>query len=156
MPLSWSGCGISLGHHVYNFAAASLQEPTNKFETGFPPAELEGQEWYHGWISQETAEERLKMVPYDCFLIRETDQEAHTLSLSVKHQGSISHSLIERYLSGYKIAITQKKFTTLLQLVDFYMTNSISDDPCHQLSSPCPRSSTDGECNGNQCYTEAK
>ena len=109
--------------------------------------ELKGQAWYHGWISQETAEERLNKVPYHCFFIRENDTTGSTLSLSMKHQGGISHFLIEKDASGYELTGTERKFDTLPQLVDFYMTNSISGD--HRLSSPCPRPSPDGECNGD-------
>ena len=111
--------------------------------------ELKGQAWYHGWISRETAEERLNKVPYHCFLIRENDTRGSTLSLSMKHKGGISHFLIEKDASGYELAGTDGKFDTLLQLVDFFMTNSISGDLRHQLSSPCPRPSPDSECNGD-------
>ena len=51
--------------------------------------------------------------------------------------------------SESEIVGTRKSFTTLLHLVDFYMTNSISGNPHHQLSSPCPRPSPDSECNGD-------
>ena len=105
--------------------------------------------WYHGLISQETAKERLNKVPYHCFLIRETDRRGRTLSLSMKHQGGISHFEIERYHNEYEIVGTRNSFATLLQLVDFYMTNSISGDVTDRLSSPCPRPSPDGECNGD-------
>ena len=105
--------------------------------------------WYHGWISRETAEERLNKVPYHCFLIRENDKKASALSLSVKHQGGISHFLIEKDSDGYEIIGTHRKFDTLLQLVDFFMTNSITGDPRHYLSSLCPRPSPDGECDGD-------
>ena len=111
--------------------------------------ELQGQAWYHGWISQETAEERLNKVPYHCFLIRENDTRGSTLSLSMKHQGDISHFLIEKDASGYELAGTDRKFDTLTQLVDFYMTNSILGGLHDRLSSPCPRPSPDGECNGD-------
>ena len=106
--------------------------------------ELQGQVWYHGWISRETAEERLNKVPYHCFLIRENGAN---FSLSVKHQGDVSHILIEKDASGYELTGTDRKFDTLLQLVDFYMTNSILGNL--QLSSLCPRPSPDGECNGD-------
>ena len=55
--------------------------------------------------------------------------------------------MIEKDASRYEIIGTDRKFDTLLQLVDFFMTNSISGG--HQLSSPCPRLSSDGECNGD-------
>ena len=107
--------------------------------------ELQGQAWYHSWISRETAEERLNKVPYHCFLIRENDDN---LSLSMKHQGGIAHFPIEKDASRYELTGTDRKFDTLLQLVDFFMTNSISGDLTNRLSSPCPRPSLDGECNG--------
>ena len=47
----------------------------------------------------------------------------------------------------YEIVGTDRKFDALLQLVDFYMTNSIHGDSLYRLSSPCPRPSPDGECN---------
>ena len=147
----WLDWGTSWGHHVHISAATShQQEPVETFETvHILPAELQGQAWYHGWISQETAKTRLESVPYHCFLIRENDRKGRTLSLSVKHQGDISHFEIERYHNGYEIPGTRKSFATLLQLVDFYMTKSVSGDPRHRLSSPCPRPSPDGECNGD-------
>ena len=111
--------------------------------------ELQEQAWYHGWISQETADERLNKVPYHCFLIRKNDPKGSTLSLSMKHQGDISHFLIEKDSDGYEIIGTDRKFDTLPQLVNFYMTDSISGDSRHHLSSPCPRPSPDGECNGD-------
>ena len=134
-----------MGCHVYISAAASSQA-VGIFKTGFP-AELQGQAWYHGWISQETAEQRLKRAPYHCFLIRESDTTGSRLSLSMKHQGDISHFLIEKNASRYEIIGTHRKFPTLLQLVDFYMTNSVTGDLCHKLRSPCPRPSPEGECN---------
>ena len=114
--------------------------------------ELQGQAWYHGWISLETAEERLNKVPYHCFLIRENDTTGTNLtnlSLSMKHQGGISHFLIEKDASGYELTGTDGKIDTLPQLVHFYMTNSVSDYLTNRLSSPCPRPSPDGECNGD-------
>ena len=150
VSLSWPG--VSWGHHVHCSPATSSypQEPADTFETvHIFPAELQGQAWYHSLISRETAETRLKSVPYHCFLIRETDRRGHTLSLSVKHQGGISHFKIERYHNEYEIPGTHKRFMTLLQLVDFYMTNSVSGGLHHRLSSPCPRPSPDGECNGD-------
>ena len=152
VSVSWPGCGVSWGHYVHCSPATSSQpqEPADRFETVHAlPAELQGQAWYHGLISRETAKTRLKSVPYNCFLIRETDRKGRTLSLSVRHQGGISHFEVERYHNEYEIVGTRKSFTTLLQLVDFYMTNSISGDLCHRLSSPCPRPSPDGECNGD-------
>ena len=113
----------------------------------FLPAELQGQAWYHGWISQETAEERLNKVSHHCFLIRENNTTGANLSLYIKHQGGISHFLIEKDASGYELAGTDGKFDTLLHLVDFFMTNSILGDL--RLSSLCPRPSPDGECNGD-------
>ena len=140
-----------VGVTIYLSAATSHpHEPVETFETVHVfPAELQGQAWYHGWISRETAKIRLESIPYHCFLIRENDKKAHTLSLSLKHQGGISHFKIERYHNEYEIPGTQKSFATLLQLVDFYMTTSVSGDLRHYLSSPCPRPSPDGECNGD-------
>ena len=112
--------------------------------------ELQGQAWYHGWISRETAEERLNKVPYHCFLIRENDTTGSNLtnlSLAMKYQGGISHFLIEKDASGYELTETDGKFDTLPQLVDFFMTNSILGDL--RLSSLCPRPSPDGECHGD-------
>ena len=146
VSLSWFGCGVNCGHNV-DISPATAFQPADTFETGFP-AELQGQAWYHGWISQENAVGRLNKVPYHCFLIRENDQKGSNLSLSMKHQGGISHFLIEKDSDEYEIIGTHSKFMALLQLVDFYMTNSISGDSRHQLSSPCPRPSPDGECNG--------
>ena len=119
-----------------------------KSPTIYIPAdiELQGQAWYHSWISQQTTEERLKMVPYHCFLIRENEI---TLSLSMKHQGGISHFLIDKDSDGYEIIGTDRKFDTLLQLVDFFIGNSVTGDLHNRLSSPCPRPSPDGECNGD-------
>ena len=111
--------------------------------------ELQGQAWYHGWISQETAEERLDKVPYHCFLIRENGATGRTLSLSMKYQGEISHFLIVKDAGRYEITANDRKFATLVQLVDFYMTNSISSDLTNRLGSPCPQPSPDGECNGD-------
>ena len=140
-----------VGVTIYLSAAISHpQEPVETFETvQILPAELQGQAWYHGWISRETAKTRLESVPYHCFLIRENDRTGRTLSLSIKHQGGISHFEIERYRNEYEIVGTRKSFATLLQLVDFYMANSVSGDLRHRLSSPCPRPSPDGECNGD-------
>ena len=67
----------------------------------------------------------------------------------MKRQGDISHFLIEKESDGYEIIGTDRKFDTLPQLVDFYMTNSITGDLRHYLSSPCPRPFPDGECNGD-------
>ena len=142
---------VSWGYHVHSAATTTHpQEPVDTFKTvHILPAELQEQAWYHGLISQETGERRLKSVPYHCFLIRETDRKGRTFSLSVKHQGGILHFKIERYHNEYEIVGTRKSFMTLPQMVDFYMTNSISGDITDQLSSPCPRPFPDGECNGN-------
>ena len=125
--------------------SAVNSQAADVFETRLP-AELQRQAWYHGWISQETAEERLNRFPYHCFLIRENDEKASTCSLSMKDRGEISHFLIEKDSDGYELTGTHRKFDTLLQLVDFYTINSISGDARDQLTSPCQRPSTDGEC----------
>ena len=143
------GCYLTrLNTHTHTvYSIISLSWGVGDTRTYIPAdIELQGQAWYHGWISQETAEERLHKVPYQCFLIRENGVN---LSLSMKHQGEVSHFLLKKDSDGYALNGTDRKFDTLLQLVDFFMTNSITGDLRHYLSSPCPRPSPDGECNGD-------
>ena len=52
----------------------------------------------------------------------------------MKHQADISHFLIEKDSDGYEITGTDRKFDTLLQLVDFYMTDSVSGESAHYVT----------------------
>ena len=82
---------------MFTFSAATTFQPYDIFKTGLP-AELQGQVWD---LMRNCR--RLKRIPYHIFLIRENDKKTTALSLSVKHQGDISHFLIEKDSDGYEI-----------------------------------------------------
>ena len=89
-------------------------------------------------ITRETAEKRLEHGANGCFLIRESETKSGCFSLSLKHPGGIVHFPIERKDSGlYEVPGTHKAFTTIPDLIEHFKHHPISEDPHHQLISPC-------------------
>ena len=126
-------------------AGSQARESAHTYSPGYP-VELLREAWYHPLITQKTAEERLKHAVNGCFLVRESETKPGCFSLSLKHPGGIVHFSIDRKDSGlYGIPGTHKGFTTLPDLFDYFTRHSISEDPCHLLSSPCLKAPPSGE-----------
>ena len=112
---------------------------------GFP-VKLLREVWYHTRITRKTAEERLENGASGCFLVRESETKPGCFSLSLKYPGGFAHFPIERKDSGlYEVPGTHKGFTTLSDLIDHFKHHSISEDPHHQLISPCHKDTPTGE-----------
>lgn len=102
------------------------------------PVEFQRQLWYHTGISKEKAEQRLENVTKGSFLVGESKSKPGCFSLSLKHPGGITHFAIEKKVSGlYEVPGTHKCFTSLPELIEYFKCHPISEDPNHQLISPC-------------------
>ena len=118
-------------------AVSQPQESAHTYDVG-SPVELLREVWYHTGITRETAEERLEHGASGCFLVRESETKPGCFSLSLKYPGGVAHFSVERKDSGlYEVPGTHKGFTTLPNLIDYFKRHPISEDPHHQLISPC-------------------
>ena len=104
-----------------------------------------GKPWYHWGITREVAERRLKAVPSDSFLLRNSQRGEGCFSLSLTHQGDIRHFLMEKnLLSGkYELQGTGMSFPSLTALVDYYKLHPISEGG-EMLRIPCSRKLVSG------------
>ena len=125
-------------NHFYSISIAD-HEQAHIYEVGRPVA-LRGEAWYHAGISREMAEQQLENTPNGYFLVRESETKSGCFSLSLKHPGGIAHFRIEKKDSGlYEIPGTHESFATLLDLINHFKHNSISEHPHYKLISPCDR-----------------
>ena len=92
-----------------------------------------GEEWYHGELTREDAEQALKASGCDCFLIRHCQGD---LFLSLTHNTKIDHAKIDYGPGWYKLnSAPHQKFSELQQLVNHYCDNPISAEGT--LSTAC-------------------
>ena len=124
---------------IYCFVFIADHEQAHIYEVGCPVA-LRGKAWYHAGISREMAEQQLENTPNGYFLVRDSETKSGCFSLSLKHPGGIVHFRIERKDSGlYEIPGTHESFATLLDLIDHFKHNPISEHPYYKIIFPCHR-----------------
>ena len=96
--------------------------------------------WYHGKVSRDLAERCLKVVSFDCFLVRESEKRVGEYSLSLKHKGIVKHFRIDVKRGSrirYELFGAQRSFPTLSDLIDFYSHHCITNVG-EVLTAPCP------------------
>ena len=103
---------------------------------GFTPYVQEP--WYHGDISWEEAEERLKVQGSDCFLVRKSQSKPGKYDLSVSFGGVIKHYPICVQNQCCEIEGTETPFKSLDELIVCYKSKYISTQE-DVLTTPCLR-----------------
>jgi hypothetical protein len=98
------------------------------------------EEWYHGEESRTVAEQALKTIKYDCFLVRQSRQR---LVLSIKNESQIYHIKIEygpdRDGGWYSLyGCSHNTFRSVPDLVSHYRRTPISTDSSIMLGLACP------------------
>lgn len=96
--------------------------------------------WYHGKISRENSEDRLKSVNCDCFLIRESENRPGKFSLSLTHKGKVKHFRIDTKRGArrrFELFGVKRSFLQLGSLVEYYNQHCISAHG-ELLITPCP------------------
>ena len=102
-------------------------------------------EWYHGELTRVEAEQALAASDQalaasdcDCFLIRESEGG---LVLSLTHHGQVHHVAIKYGPGWYELegGSAQDRFTELVDLVSYYLANTISESLQATLGRNCQR-----------------
>ena len=98
-------------------------------------------DWYHGQLARNEAEEALKALGCDCFLIRE---DGRALVLSLIHHGQVHHIKIKYGLGWYELesGSAQYSFTELDELVSHYSSEPISAKFSFTLGAVCETTGT--------------
>ena len=98
---------------------------------------LVGKHWYHGDISRNVAEKRLKAEDTDCFLVRKSQSQKGKFVLSVYFDEAMDHFMIHTENECYEVDGSQKSFDSLQKLVEFYQYNCLKANGM-MLVIPCP------------------
>ena len=96
--------------------------------------------WYHGAISRQEAEKRMGEMDMNTFLVRESVQDKGNLILSVKNGDKCYHFPIDHGVGKYEIHGTHMPFSSVQELVNYYMHNGLpesSGGELIQLILPC-------------------
>lgn len=96
------------------------------------------QPWFHGKISREEAERRLRStsMPNGMFMIRERDGDSFALGLC--YNRIVYHYLLDKNSDSQLSIQDGRKFDNLIQLVDHYSRKA--DGLLCPLCDPCPAS----------------
>lgn len=85
--------------------------------------------WFQGKLSRDKAEDQLKKVQFDCFLIRESESRIGEYALSLRHGGVIKHFRIDTKHGSnprYELYGAKRSFPSIDVLVDYYSHHCIS------------------------------
>ena len=80
-------------------------------------------------MSREKAEECLREVEFDCFLIRESENRVGEYALSLRHRATIKHFRIDSkqvFHTRYELFGAKHSFPSVEDLVDYYSHHCIS------------------------------
>ena len=85
--------------------------------------DYEKEDWYHGELTREEAEQALESCGCDCFLIRES-KGTHVLSLCTRTQkDNFFHLKIEYGPCWCKLHGSERAFIEIQELVSYYQQN---------------------------------
>lgn len=119
----------------------NLRESSSHYDTALSQLALTDKPWYHGVLSQQEAEKRMREMDVNSFLVRESVQdEGINLILSVKNGDKCYHFPI---IGKYEIQGTHDHlpFPSLQELVNYYMQSGLpaesSGGELIQLTLPC-------------------
>jgi phosphatidylinositol phospholipase C gamma-1 len=89
-----------------------------------PPSQHESKDWYYRTLTRNQAEDMLKKVPHDgAFLVRPSETEASTFSISFVAQRKIKHCRVKQ--EGRLFSIGSSQFESLVELVEYYQANDL-------------------------------
>ena len=100
------------------------------------------EDWYHGELTRDEAEQALTVYGGDCFLIRESEGG---LVLSLTHHGQVHHVAIKYGPGWYELegGSAQHRFTELDDLVSYYHRKPIRGDLKITLGLACGKIATE-------------
>jgi len=127
---------ISLSAKADTITPPTSPTPTIRSEARAEIYEFVEEPWYHGDISWTVAEERLKALSSDCFLVRKSKSEEGKYIMSVKYGGVTKHHRICVQNQRYEVEGTKKQFSTLQQLIAYYKQHPLSTE-WERLVKPC-------------------
>ena len=110
------------------------------YDTGLPQLVFINKPWYHGVLSRQEAERRMEEMDMNTFLVRESVQGSGNLILSVKNGDKCYHFPIDHGVGKYEIQGTHIPFSSVQELVNYYMWNGLSESSggkLIQLIKPC-------------------
>jgi len=100
---------------------AKTPEYVNEMATGGNLAALNGELWFHGRLSREVAEGRLRKD--GDFLVRETSNETNNIVLSGMQNGSAKHLLLID--SNGRVRTRDRQFENVAHLIQYHRDNRI-------------------------------
>ncbi|XP_032784471.2 1-phosphatidylinositol 4,5-bisphosphate phosphodiesterase gamma-1 isoform X1 [Daphnia magna] len=117
----------SLYSLVIHYKTNPLKSPSFSivFDQPIPqPSTHEGKNWYHPTKTQAEAVELLRAIPKDgAFLVRPSDKDSGTYSISFRAEGEIKHCRIKQ--EGRLFIIGTAQFESLDDLVKYYETSPL-------------------------------
>ncbi|XP_023247528.1 protein enhancer of sevenless 2B [Copidosoma floridanum] len=87
--------------------------------------ELNPFDWYYGEMTRVNAEKLLSNKSQGAFLVRISESYPSGFALSVKHLDTVQHFIVLRDAQG-KFFLWDKKFSNIIDLIDYYKRTSIS------------------------------
>ena len=98
------------------------------------------QAWFHGVISRDEGESRLKKAgcTNGLFLVREREKTKGTFAIGLCHDGSVYHYLLNADSAGNLSIPSGPKFLNLMECVEYYLNRS--DGLVCKLAKACPSS----------------
>ncbi|KAL1433766.1 hypothetical protein MTO96_012298 [Rhipicephalus appendiculatus] len=123
----------------------------NGTQTGYIPQNyvafektVESEDWFFGKVSRKDAEKMLMLAsnPRGTFLIRNSEQTTGAFSLSIRDfeptKGDhVKHYKVKTMDNGGFFVTTKKTFSTLQELISYYMEGA--NGLCHKLTIACPK-----------------
>uniref|UniRef100_L7M6T6 Tyrosine-protein kinase n=1 Tax=Rhipicephalus pulchellus TaxID=72859 RepID=L7M6T6_RHIPC len=123
----------------------------NGSQTGYIPQNyvafektVESEDWFFGKVSRKDAEKMLMLPsnPRGTFLIRNSEQTTGAFSLSIRDfeptKGDhVKHYKVKAMDNGGFFVTTKKTFSTLQELISYYMEGA--NGLCHKLTIACPK-----------------
>lgn len=120
-------CYDSLYSLVVHYKTHPLRSPGFSIVLNKPvpqPCTHESKDWYHPTTVRAKAEELLRWIPRDgAFLVRPSERELNTFSISFRAEGKIKHCRIKQEGRLYIIGTAQ--FESLIDLVSYYEKNPL-------------------------------
>ena len=98
------------------------------------------QAWFHGVISRDDGESRLRKAGCTdgLFLVREREKTKGTFAIGLCHDGSVYHYLLNADSAGNLSIPSGPKFLNLMECVEYYLNRS--DGLVCKLGKACPSS----------------
>ena len=118
----------------------NLLRSRSHYDTALPQLVFINKPWYHGVLSRQEAEKGMREMDMNTFLVRRSVQDSANLILSVKNGDKCYHFPINRGVGKYEIQGTYMPFSSVQELVNYYMQNGLPESSggrLIQLIRPC-------------------